>query len=178
MTEAPAASNSSTSRLIPARCWFLVTDISNEVRQLAVDGAIVRIIRVDIPPVEVTDELRRAEIEDRLQFYTSDQSRDAARASLEAMPFPEVVAAYDQGLVDELGYLWVRRHVLPSRSLAVWQVFDTEGELVSNVEIASDIRIWQVGADFVLASVTDELDIERVELYPLERAAGAARQPD
>jgi hypothetical protein len=55
-----------------------------------------------------------------------------------------------------------------------WKVFEPEGTLLGTVEVPA-VAVHQIGPDFVLAVGADELGVERVQLYGLERSARRVR---
>ena len=50
-----------------------------------------------------------------------------------------------------------------------WSVFDPEGRLLGTVVTPEDFAPKHIGDDFVLGVWKDEVDVERVRLYPLEK---------
>jgi hypothetical protein len=80
-------------------------------------------------------------------------------------PLPEHYPAYDQGLVDRVGYLWVRRGEPPH----LWDVFGLEGGWVANVTLPTEMDVHDIGEDYILGVWEDELDVEYVRMYGLDR---------
>lgn len=132
-------------------------------------GALVRIVRAELDARPVTPELRAAAIEATLADYTNDEARATARESYEAVAFPDSVQAFDRLVVDDEDHLWARRYPLPAEERATWIVFDPTGAVVARVNLPEEMVVWQVGRDFVLGRIRDELDVERVVLLDLER---------
>ena len=101
--------------------------------------------------------------------------------------------------LDELGYIWVRRGPSPldgehARVQEVtghddtrWtihapsglhDVFRPDGAYLGAVKLPHALRIAEIGADYVLGVATDDLDIQYVHLYGLDRGVGgSARRP-
>ena len=48
-----------------------------------------------------------------------------------------------------------------------WTVFDSQGVMLGVVQTPPAFLVYQIGADFVLGSWSDELDVEHVRLYEL-----------
>ena len=92
--------------------------------------------------------------------------------------------------LDELGYMWVRRGPSPldgdqARVLEVagaddtrWtipapsglhDVFRPDGVYLGTVKLPHDLDVTEIGPDYVLGIVRDELDIQYVWLYGLDR---------
>jgi hypothetical protein len=53
--------------------------------------------------------------------------------------------------------------------LGVHQVFDRDGLLIGRVEGPEGFEITDSGPDYILGVAKDDLDVERVRLYRLER---------
>ena len=52
----------------------------------------------------------------------------------------------------------------------LWTVFDPEGQALGFVETPDGLEIDEIGEDYILGWVEDELGVESVQLWPLERA--------
>lgn len=50
-----------------------------------------------------------------------------------------------------------------------WGVFDPCGAWLGTVEVPHNLDIQGIGLDYVLGVVTDDLGVERVEMYRLQR---------
>ena len=73
---------------------------------------------------------------------------------------------------DALNYLWVEVYQLPGeeRPGSLWTVVDPEGRGLGYVELPAEGQwIYEIGEDYVLVRSWDELDVERVQLWSLER---------
>ena len=96
-------------------------------------------------------------------------------------------------LLDDLGYLWVRQGpsptegdegamrkittpdsrewVIPAAS-GIHDVFRPDGVYLGTVKLPRDLRVTEIGADYVLGLVRDDLDVEYVHMYGLDRGGG------
>ena len=83
----------------------------------------------------------------------------------------ETFPAYSDIQTDALGYLWVEEFELPGADAhgKVWTVFDPDGQALGFVETPEDLRIFEIGADYVLGLVTDAFDVETIQLWSLTR---------
>lgn len=95
----------------------------------------------------------------------------------EDMPLVPTFPAYGPIHVDPLGYLWVAEYPLPGDASKRWTVFDPDGTVQGMVETPPDLTVFEIGEDYVLGLETDELDVEYVRLYGLDRS-GRAAEPD
>ena len=143
-----------------------------ELRAYRHDGSLVRIVRRENDV--------RSPTEADLDSYRADRRRDAERwppdarrlflAALDALPLPESFPAISAIEVDLLGNLWVREYNLPGQDdRAVWTVFDPEGLALGFVETPPDLVIYEIGEDYILGKVLDDLRVEYVQLWRLDR---------
>ncbi len=52
----------------------------------------------------------------------------------------------------------------------LWTVFDREGRVLGLVETPGGLTIFEIGEDYILAKVTDDLGVEYVRLWGLMRS--------
>ena len=140
-----------------------------ELRAYRSDGTLVRIIRRE-------HELRsptRAELDALLAARYADlpeERRMGLLAETANMPLGEFFPAFDALQSDPLGYLWVQEYGLPGQDGNVWTVFDAEGRVQGLVETPSDLDVFEIGEDYILGTMADEFDVERVQVWRLDRA--------
>lgn len=135
-----------------------------ELRAYRSDGTLVRIIRRE-------HELRsptRAEL-DALLAALPEERRMGLLAETADMPLVEFFPAFDAVESDPLGNLWVREYGLPGQDGNVWTVFDAEGRVQGLVETPPDLDVFEIGEDYFIGSTADEFDVERVQVWPLDR---------
>ena len=89
---------------------------------------------------------------------------------LDALSVPPSFPAFSTIEVDALGYRWVREYNLPGAEGALWTVFDPDGIVQGFVETPPDLVIYEIGEDYIVGKVRDELRIEYVQLRELTRA--------
>ncbi len=82
---------------------------------------------------------------------------------------PETKPAYSRILVDPDGFLWVADYPAHGDQHTHWKVFDPEGGWLGTVETPYGGYIHQIGDDFLLGIWVDELDVEQVRMYRIER---------
>ena len=70
---------------------------------------------------------------------------------------------------DPSGGLWVQEHQISPDDPQAWQAFDREGAFVGRLDLPAKVTLLDVGPDWVLLKTLDELDVEHVQLYGLER---------
>ena len=52
----------------------------------------------------------------------------------------------------------------------MWNVFDPEGRWMGDIEIPYGGYVYEIGVDYLLGVWVDELDVEQVRLYRIDRA--------
>lgn len=135
-------------------------------------GALARIVRRDYenraPTREEVDEAL-AEALDRSGL--TGQQLEFAREGYGGMPLVERFPAFLALLTDPLDHLWVREARLPGvdRPAPLWTVFDPEGRALGFIETPDGLTIHEIGADYLLGRATDEMGVESVQVWALER---------
>lgn len=95
--------------------------------------------------------------------------------------------------LDALGYLWVRRAPSPSegdegvklevsmpdgtrfvstRSSGLHDLFRPDGVYLGTVKLPYDFRVMEIGVEYLLGVATDDLGVEYVHMYGLDRGLG------
>ena len=145
-----------------------------EIRVYRTDGSLARIVRRDHEVRAPT----RADLRDHVARQNSGQPE--AGFTLDAvadMPLVESFPAFGRVFVDRLGYLWVEEYRLPGEDHRLWTVFDPEGRVLGLVDMPDITRILEIGEDYILGRREDELDIEYVDLWTLDRSRPTSPQP-
>lgn len=107
-----------------------------------------------------------------------------------AGPHPSLLPTFFQLLVDPEGNLWAGQRPYgtradgrgadtraadtrgagsPASDMNEFFVFGADGRHLGVVELPADLRVFQIGADFVLGTVTDDLGVGYVHLYRIEK---------
>lgn len=133
-----------------------------EIKAFRADGTLVRIVRRDIVP--------RAPTQAEIDHYVSTGARYHESAQI-AESFP----AFSEIMGDAAGYLWVREYDFPleERPAPLWTVFDPGGRVLGFLETPATLQIREIGEDYILGRVVDEMGVESIQLWPLERSGGA-----
>jgi len=154
--------------------YFGASDLY-EIRRYTTDGQLVRIIRLERPNLEVTPEDRERYVAERLERADEDW-RPRERHMLDEMPFPETMPAYSDIRADPEGNLWVADYRRPGDDQPRWNVFDSDGRWLGTVEGPPGFHVYEIGAHYVLGRHSDEMDVERVRLYDLEKPDRVTRR--
>jgi hypothetical protein len=94
------------------------------------------------------------------------RARTAQRVA--AIPHRPNVPMFGEIKADGLGYLWVSESALPGQA-AKWDIFAPNGIWMGTLSLPAGLAVHDIGEDYVLGLARDELGVERVELYSLDR---------
>ena len=145
------------------------------------EGHLVRIIRLAREPRPVTDEVKAAHKErlsERILAPGAPLEGGSPEKILEGMlsrPYPSHLPTFFQLLTDPEGNLWAGQRRYGTSADAQGPdviehfVFGSDGRHLGVVELPANFRVFQIGADFILGSVWDELDVQYVHLYGIEK---------
>ena len=103
------------------------------------------------------------------QTKPQSRPRTADLYSNKSLPVPDFVPVAAHVIVDELEHVWVRQYQLPWDTTPVYEVFDPTGRWLGQVNTPVRFDVYQIGTDFLLGLQRDELGVERVVIFPLDR---------
>ena len=146
-----------------------------EIRVFGLDGTLKRIVRRDHDLVVSTAAHMDAEIEDRVARRPEEERaewRRELREDFQQIPLPETFPAFAAATADLVDHLWVREYELPGEGGAnpVWTVFNPEGRVLGFVETPAGLDIYEIGEDYILGLATDDLGVEYIQVWALERS--------
>ena len=149
------------------------------------EGVTSRVISRDWNPVPVREEdvawwLTFRDTLAKFQGNDSPGFREAYQKQTSIMVYPEYRAPFDELHVDRTGHLWVRNtHPRYDRAYAsfrvrfpyewTWDVFDPEGRWLTTLTLPSSFRAHDIGEDYILGVWKDDMDVEYVRMYALDR---------
>ncbi len=136
---------------------------SYEIKAFATDGSLVRVVRRD-GDLESPTQADLDEYYARFYADLPDEDRISNLNAVRDMPLVESWPAFSEILSDRAGYLWVREY-----RTAAWTVFDPEGRVQGLVETPPGLHTFEIGEDYLLGWVYDELGVEYVQLWSLSR---------
>ena len=162
---------------------WLGTGDDYEMELLDWTGATARTLRWEGPDLAVTQmhidgyrEAVRDSFASGLDFWArtypdvvagSDwQQRFEARWERDQEVLPPAFPAYDRVLLGDDGVLWIEDFPRPGEPSA-WFVLDEEGERVRSLTVPPGITLLDIGADWVLVTYRDAMDVEMVASYSL-----------
>lgn len=88
---------------------------------------------------------------------------------LDITPPQDSMPAYEGFTVDSEGNLWVADARRPNTPTPSWNVFGHEGVWLGHVEGPTGLRVTDIGRDYLLGLWRDEMEVEHVMLYALEK---------
>ena len=147
-----------------------------EIRVFRADGTLARIVRRGHEPRAPTEADRAPYVEEQLSYYEGaavpEPLVERARQEFETTPLAATFPAFSSMLGDATGHLWVEEYKLPhdERPGTLWTVFDPEGSALGFVETPEGLAINEIGENYILGRVEDDLGVESVQLWPLERS--------
>jgi hypothetical protein len=143
---------------------------SNETYQIEVytsTGVLERILRRAVASQPLTSDDVRAYEEERREALA--RSAPLFRELHEQVELPETKPAHGDLIVDERGNVWVAEYRRRREDQSTWDVFAATGEYLGIVQTPQGGRIFQIGEDFVLGLWRDDLEVEQVRLYAIEK---------
>ena len=148
-----------------------------EIRVYSTDGTLKRIVRREHDLIPITRAHLDAHIE-RLVAGLPEPERAARRREEQEefrdVELPNTHPAFRRVLADEVDHLWIQEYTLPGEAgpNPVWTVFDPEGHVLGFMDTPAGLRIFEIGEDYLLGYATDELGVEYVQLWSLNRSQG------
>jgi len=176
MTSSPLPFGRTTHVAVAPSNIYIGSSDTYEIRAYGSDGSLVRIIRrIDIAPVPVSDAGIEWYIEQRIEELEGvtiggiPPDLAAIRELMSTWPRVAALPAFSGMTADASGGLWVKGHETPwiQDGSEFWDVFDGDGVLQARVENPAGLLIHEIGEDYVIGVVVDELGVERVRLYDL-----------
>ena len=133
------------------------------------DGGRTRIEWPDLPPPPppTAGEIQRWR-DSTIATYVPKLSPEAAERLVDLTPIHEHRSPYGDLHIDRLGNLWVERGPLASAEIE-HLVFDPDGNLLAVAHLPA-MRVMEIGIDYVIGVVRDELDVQVIATFALEKA--------
>ena len=110
------------------------------------------------------DELRRRNLENA----RDDNERRAIERQLAEAAFPETLPAFSDLEADAAGRLWVKDYVVGGEENR-WDVFEPDGRWLGTVVLPRGFNPTEIGEDYVLGIVRDDLGVELVRVHRIEK---------
>lgn len=149
--------------------WYAPGD-RFEIREVARDGRTLRLVRLDVPRVPVTQADVDGALDDIRERFRADGQEQMMNRMYADVQHPANFPATFDLMVDDVGNLWVQDYK-PYHAPAdrTWYAFDPDGSYLGSMVVPARFSVYQIGEDFILGRWTDDLDVEYVRMYRLER---------
>jgi hypothetical protein len=158
--------------ITPAHIWIGTGD-DWSIKTFALDGLLESIIRFDRSRRPVTTDFKQAAIDDKVEdASTQDEAREV-RARMAEIPFPESMPPWELFLADAAGDLWIGEFLAPGENARTWTIIDPLGHAVGRVTTPLRTLPVDIGKDYMLGLTRDDLDVESLTLWPLQRPAAS-----
>ncbi len=135
-----------------------------EIRGFDPDGTLREIIRVLGVDLELTPAMVQA-----ARNASGPDADDAPWAGRFWAAVPGTRPAYGLLLLDTAGNLWVGEHVTNLTPPRNWMVFGADGTMKGLVEVPPNLRILEIGQNYVLGATPGLPGAEIIRRYPLTR---------
>jgi len=140
-----------------------------EIRSYDRDGNLFRILRWVPSVVPVTADDRREFRERVLVGLRRPEQRPDYERWLSQAAYPEFKQAFEAIVSDDEGTLWVRSPSAFGSETERWTVYGPGGTSVAALDLPAGLRVVDVGPEHVLAVWVDELDLEYVRSYRINK---------
>ena len=141
-----------------------------EIRVVDRQGRHRLLIRWVAERIPVTNALIEPLVDEAVSRATAAGDASYERQTREAFsgyPYPDTARSYSRLRVGRDGLLWVQQLSASSAGVATWLAFSPSGALVAAMDVPHGMRILDLGDDYALVRVTDDLGVESVALYEL-----------
>ncbi len=157
--------------------FFYGSSDTYQIGRYDASGRLLRLVRRPLATRAVTpadiERFKEARLKQAAEVR-GGRFRQMQEKSLAAMSYPETMPAYGRIQADRAGNLWVSEFQVTPEDPGKWTVFDPEGRMLGTVSTPARFRVFDIGEDYVLGVWKDELDVDHVRMFPLEKS-GADR---
>ncbi|MGI9626054.1 MAG: hypothetical protein ACR2QM_04405, partial [Longimicrobiales bacterium] len=143
-----------------------------EIRAYDPDGSLAVIVRRRHLVQEVTQADVDAYVARRAADAAPEDRPEIARV-FDGIPPVASFPAFSGLVVDDSGDLWVNEYGRPGSERSLWTVFASDGRIRGHVETPVGLTVYRIGADHILGRFEDELGVEHVQLWSLDRSSGS-----
>lgn len=140
-----------------------------EVEVRGLDGTLHALLRGPRLSLEVTDSLKARNLEVMLRGVEAAR-QPTVRTSVGEWDWPESIPAYTALQVDSEGVVWARAYSVDPLTGETWSLLDQEEGYLGDLQLPPGQDLLEVGNDYLLVLSRDELEVERVERYALNRS--------
>ncbi len=132
-------------------------------------GGLTRIARFVARRQPVTDELFASWIEDQVARSGEAEQEQRVLEAFEGAPLADSTGVSTTLVVDAAGNAWLLSVAMPGDTLAAWTVLSADGPWLGSVTMPRGFRVYEIGDDYVLGRWRDDLEVEHVLMYGLDK---------
>ncbi|HEY4320926.1 MAG TPA: 6-bladed beta-propeller [Gemmatimonadales bacterium] len=129
-------------------------------------GRLLRIVRGPAGDLAFTAAMRQDYLSSALVGRDKEDREWLNRAG---NPIPATMPAYTEIQTDAVGNVWVNRFASPGSSLNRWGVFGRDDHFLGHVTLPRDLKVFDIGADYLLGMASDSAGAQHVRLYRLRK---------
>ena len=149
--------------------WYGPGDVF-EIREIAFDGRVLRLVRLDAPLRPVTEQDQEDYKAASIERVRGTREEQIMERMIVGSIFPAHFPAHYELMVDDAGNLWVQDYQPFGAEIPrMWSVFDRRGRYLGPVEVPAGFTVHHIGDRFVTGRWTDEMDVEYVRVYAIEK---------
>jgi hypothetical protein len=167
--EIPVLFTTSPSATVGVQGFFVTGGDTPDVRAFDNSGRLIRIFRV----AEVPRSVKPTDVKDAIDFRVTRydaQHQSGLRHAYQLMKVPKQWPAFQAVRVDRVGWIWAELFRTTSDTTQRWMVFDSSGVARGVVDLPPALEVQDIGSDYVLGRWRDDLRVEYVRRYRLERS--------
>lgn len=142
-----------------------------EIRVYDPGAGLMRVQRLDRPRRPVTDEMVERYRDWMAGRIDDPDRRSATLERIDRGPVADSLAWIRGLTIDALGSAWVTESRVTDEAPLVTTVFTADGAWIGEIDVPDDFIPLDIGEDYLLGSLTDELDVQHLVLFDLERTA-------
>jgi hypothetical protein len=158
-----------TIRALSATAVFIGTGESYEISEYDFDGNERAIIRVSQGREPLAQPHVDEALRNMVERTTRPERREEWRRWFALTGFPDSLPPYGVALIDGSEHLWVGPHPSGVREVPIYNVFAPDGAMVARVELPAGFRVFEIGEQHIVGVSRDDVDVERVQVYRLDR---------
>jgi hypothetical protein len=159
----------STAVVMAGNDLVVGTQDAAEVHVYGSNGLLRRIIRTGTPQQRLTTEMIDEYLNRKLASLPPEQRPSARESQLDIIK-AEVVPPYGAIAVDRSGNLWLQDYTWLTDDQR-WTIFDPDGARIARLVLPQRFMPYDIGEDWILGRELDDLDVEHVRLYAIQRSA-------
>lgn len=141
------------------------------IRVVGASGRTERTIRLVHTPAPLSDAMVAARLRHALEIASSDAERERARAMYSRSRLPRSLPHFQRFIGGPDGEMWIELVNPIPDAPPRFLVTDARGRVVASVVLPRSVRVDQVGRDWIVGIVKDELGREQAVEYGLTRGA-------